>query len=166
MMFGNNSAIMFSDNILKPNGGNSLLSWSTGYGTVKPFSQNGKQLFNLTTNVNLSQSADTAVGIAYLDKGFLVVTNQQIINEGIISSATTVYTNSISTSVVQNVTCIANRGEFGTSTNPTFTTSDVPRISEIGIYDVDNDLIAIAKPDRHIVRNVNEFLALSIKITI
>lgn len=165
-MFDANSAIMFSDDILKPNGGDSSLSWSTGFGTVKPFSQNGKQLFNLTTNENLSLSADTAVGIAYLDKGFLVLTNQQIINEGIITSATSVVCDSISTSVIQNVTCIANRGEFGSSTNPTFSASDTPRISEVGIYDTDNDLIAIAKPDRHIVRNVNEFLALSIKITI
>jgi hypothetical protein len=165
-LFDTNPAIMFSDKILKPNGGNSSLSWATGFNTVKPFSQNGKQLYNLTTNTNLSQSADTAVGVAYLDKGFIVITNQQMINEGIISSSTTVTFNSISTSVVQNVTCIANRGEFGTSTNPTFAVSDTPRISEVGIYDTDNALIAIAKPDRHIVRNVNEFLALSIKITI
>jgi hypothetical protein len=33
--FGDNVAL-FSDEILKPNGGNPLLSWGTGYGTVKP----------------------------------------------------------------------------------------------------------------------------------
>ncbi len=66
--------------------------------------------------------------------------------------------------VVQNVTCLANRGEFGTSTNVTFRVGDTPRISEIGLYDGDGDLIAIAKMDRQILKNVNEFLALGIKI--
>jgi hypothetical protein len=165
-LLGNNIAMMFSDNILPPNGGNSTLSWCTGFGTVKPFSQNRKQLFNLVTNKNLSQTADTTVGIAYLDKGFVVITNQQIINEGIIPSATVVTCNSLSTSVAQNITCISNRGEFGSSTNLTFTTGDTPRISEIGLYDTDGDLIAIAKPDRHIVKNINEFLALGIKISV
>ena len=31
---------------------------------------------------------------------------------------------------------------------------------------IDGALIAIAKPDRHLIKNVNEFLALGIKITI
>jgi hypothetical protein len=165
-IFGDNISLMFSDNIKQPNGGNPSLSWGTGFGTIKPFSQNRKQQYNLVTNKNLSQSADTAVGIAYLDKGFIVITNQQIINEGIITSATVVTCNSLSTSVAQNITCISNRGEFGMSTNKTFSTGDTPRISEIGLYDNDGDLIAVAKPDRHIVKNVNEFLALGIKISL
>lgn len=163
--FGTNIGVMFSDNVKKPNG-DITLSWSTGFGSVKPFSQNRKQLYNLVTNSNLTQTADTAVGLAYLDEGFIIVTNQQIINEGIITSATVVTINSLSTSIVQNITCISNRGEFGTSTNKTFSVGDTPRISEIGLYDIDGDLIAIAKPDRHLVKNVNEFLALGIKITV
>ena len=43
-LFDTNPAIMFSDDILTPNGGNASLSWGTGFNTVKPFSQNGKQL--------------------------------------------------------------------------------------------------------------------------
>ena len=164
--FGPNIAIMVSDKIMKPNGGDPTLTWASGFGTVKPFSQNRKQLYNLITNSNLGQSADTAVGIAYLDEGFVVITSQDIINEGIISSATVVTFDSQSTSIVQNITCISNRGEFGTSTNKTFSVGDIPRISEIGLYDIDGALIAIAKPDRHLIKNVNEFLALGIKITI
>lgn len=166
LTFGPNVAIMVGDKIMRPNGGNTSLSWSTGFGSIKPFSQNRKQLYNLVTNSNLSQSADTAAGIAYLDDGIIVVTNQDIIGEGIITSATVVTCDSVSTSIVQNITCISNRGEYGNSTNPTFTVGDTPRISEIGLYDVDGDLIAIAKTDRHIVKNVNEFLALGIKITV
>lgn len=167
---GDNIAFLFSDTIMKPNG-NASLSWGNGYNTNKPFSLNRKQLYNLQTNINLSQSADTIVGVAYLDKGFLVITNPTIVNaissQSLITGATTGATvtfNSVSTSVSQTITCVAARGEFGTSTNPTFTTSDTPRISEIGLYDSIGNLIAMSKTDRHITKNINEFLALSIKI--
>lgn len=163
-----NIAFLFSDNIMTPNGGDPNYSWATGFGTLKPFSVNQKQLFNLSTNTNLAQTADTAVGIAYLDKGLLVITDQTIVNAFQLSgaSATTVTSNSVSTAVFQNITCIANRGEFGGSTNPTFGPSDVPRISEVCLYDVNGNLIALAKPDRHILKNVNQFLAIGVKISL
>jgi hypothetical protein len=164
---GPNIALLVSDDIQTPNGGDPTLSWATGYDTVKPFSLNGKKLFNLTTNSNISQSADTVVGLAYLDKGFIVLTHPTIVDYfNTSSTATTVTFNSVSSSVVQNITCIANRGEFANSTNRTFSPTDTPRISEVGLYDMDNDLIAIAKLDRHLVKNVNEFLALGIKISL
>lgn len=163
-----NISFLFSDEILKPNGGDSTLSWGTGYNTVKPFSVNNKELFNLQTNTNLGLSADTAVGVVYLDKGLLVITNQDIVNDfdNNTSSASTLTLNSVSTSVYQNIVCLANRGEFGSSTNTTFTGSDSPRISEVGLYDNTGTLIALAKTDRHIVKNINEFLAMNIKITL
>lgn len=164
---GPNVAFLVSDNIKKPNGGNTSLSWATGYGQTKPFSVNGKQLYNLTTNTNLSQTADTVVGVAYLDKGFFVITEPSIVNNYNITTGSTIVTlNSVSTAVVQNITCLAERGEFSLSTNPTFSTGDTPRISEVGLYDTDNDLIALAKFDRHILKNVNEFLAIGIKIAL
>jgi len=165
--FGGNVAFLVSDGIMKPNGGDATLSWATGYGTIKPFSVNAKQYYNLVTNTNLSETADTVVGIAYLDKGLLVITHPTIVNNFDVSSVATVVTcDSVSTMVSQNITCLSNRGEFGVSTNPTFSPSDTPRISEIGLYDTDGDLIAIAKMDRHLVKNVNEFFALGIKISL
>jgi len=163
-----NIAMLFSDSIARPNGGSSSLSWATGYETTKPFSVNGKQLYNLQTNSNIGTTADTIVGIAYLDKGFMVITNQQIISNytSTAATATTVSFNSVSTSIYQNITCVAARGEFGTSTNSTFTGSDVVRISEVGLYDNLNNLIAIGKTDRQVTKNVNEFLALSVKINL
>lgn len=164
---GNNIAILFSDQIKRPNGGNASLSWSTGYGTVKPFSVNGKQLYNLVTDTNIVESADTMVGVAYLDKGFLVITNPTIVNNlDITSSGAVVTLNSVSSSVAQNVTCIANRGEFGSSTNTTWRAGDIPRISEIGLYDADGDLIAIAKLDRQLEKNINQFVALGITLAL
>lgn len=165
---GPNIALLFSDNILTPNGGSGSLSWATGYNMNKPFSLNGKQLYNLQTNTNLGLSADTPVGVAYLDKGIIVITHPSIVSnyDATTASATSVTFNSVSTAVYQNVTCIANRGEFGGSTNPTFTGADSPRISELGLYDTLGNLIAVAKTDRHLVKNINEFLALNVKISL
>jgi len=163
-----NIAMLFSDNITTPNGGSGSLSWATGYGTTKPFSVNGKQLYNLQTNSSLATTADTIVGIAYLDKGFVVITNPQIITDydSVTLTAATVTFDSISTSIYQNITCIAARGEFGISTNPTFSGSDVVRISEVGLYDNLGNLLAVAKTDRQVTKNINEFLALSVKINL
>lgn len=163
---GDNIALLFCDDIKKPNG-DSTLSWSTGWNSVKPFSVNRKQPYNFITDTNLNEYVDEPVGIAYLDKGLLVLTHPTIVSSfNTSSTATTVVFDSVSTSVVQNITCIANRGEFGKSTNSTFTAVDTPRVTEIGLYDTDGDLIAIAKMDRQLEKNVNEFLALSIKITL
>ena len=159
--------MLFSDDILKPNGGNTSLSWATGYGLNRPFSLNGKQTFNTQTNSNIGQTGDTIVGLAYLDKGFIVITHPTIVDNftASASTATTVTLDSVSTNVFQIINCIADRGEFGSTTNKTFEVNNIPRISEVGLYDEIGNLIAVAKTDRHITKNVNEFLALSIKIT-
>lgn len=166
--FGFNVAPMFCDTIMKPNGGDASLTWGAGYGLAKPFSVNGKKTYNLQTNNNLSLTADTAVGMAYLDKGFIVITDPTIVGNYVASAATatTVTVDSVSTSVTQMITCIADRGEFGSTTNLSFGAGDVPRISEVGLYDELGNMIAYGKTDRHITKNVNQFLALSVNITI
>lgn len=166
-IINNNIALLFSDNIMRPNG-DVTLSWGTGFGTVKPFSVNGKQQFNMRSNSNLGVSGDTMVGVVYLDKGIIVLTHPAIVANWspTASSGATINFNSVSTSVYQNISCIAGRGEFGSSTNPTFTGSDSPRISEVGLYDNLGNLIAVAKTDRHLSKNINEFLALNIKINL
>jgi hypothetical protein len=166
---GDNIAMLFSDDIVKPNGGSASLSWGTGFGTTKPFSVNKKQFYNFQTSSNLGLTADTIVGVAYLDKGLLVITHPTIVNNYTSSLAATsalVTFDSVSTSVFQNITCIAGRGEFGGSTNSTFSGSDVPRISELGLYDNMGNLIAVAKTDRHVTKNINEFKAFNVKITL
>lgn len=164
---GNNVALLFSDQIQKPNNDSSL-SWATGFGVYKPFAVNNKQQFNLITDSNVNHVADTMVGIAYLDKGLVVITHPTIINHYTQSASTaaTITFNSISTAVSQNITCIGDRGEFGLSTNKTYTPSDTPRISEIALYDGQDNLIAYGKTDRQILKAINQFLALSVKITL
>jgi len=173
VLFGLNVAPLFSDTIKKPNSDASL-SWATGYGLDKPFSNNGKRAYSLQTNSNIALTADTAVGMAYLDKGFIAITNPVIIN-AITSTGTTLFSgitattltfDSISTSVSQIITCIAERGEFGASTSIYFSDDDIAKVTEVGLYDDFGNLIAYGKTDRQITKNVNQFLALSIKITI
>jgi hypothetical protein len=138
--------------------------WSQSAGTML-----GCKTVTTDSTTNTGKTADTIVGIAYLDKGFIVITDQTMVNDFDTTLATSfayVTCDSLSTSVVQNVTCIANRGEFGDSTNPTYRSDNTPRISEVGLYDTDGDLIAIAKIDKHLIKNVNEFLALGIKFNV
>jgi hypothetical protein len=167
-IFGPNVSMLVCDAIKTPNGGDPSLSWATGYNTERAFSFNNKSAYNYQTNSNLALTADTLVGIAYLDKGFIVITDPTIVNNYVASAATatTVSFNSVSVNVYQIVNCIAERGEFGSSTNPTFEFNDIPRISEVGLFDDIGNLIAYAKPDRQINKNINEFLALSIKIIV
>lgn len=165
--FGNNISFLFSDDVAKPNQ-DPTNSWSTGYNTFKPFTLKNKKQFNLITNTNTSTTADTAVGIAYLDKGFIVITHPDIVS-GFVdsgSTATTVSFKSLTTEVSQKVTCLIKRGEFGVSTNPTFEIGDVPRISEIALLDNTNAIIAVAKLDKHIQLSKDMFLAIGVKIVV
>jgi hypothetical protein len=164
---GTNVAFLFCDTIATPNQ-DPTLSWATGFGLTKPFSLNQKQLYNLQTDSNSSVTADTCVGVAYLDKGFLVLTHPTIISAYTASATTsgTVTFNSVSTNVYQNITCIADRGEFGASTNSTFGPGDIGRITEVGLYDNIGNLVAIAKTDRQVPKNINEFVAFGIKINL
>lgn len=165
--FGPNRCLLFSDGIQKPNNDNSL-SWSTGYALPRAFSMNGKRLWNFKTNTNTGAVADKAVGIAYLDKGFIVITEPTIINNfpinGVTASATTLSFNSVTSSISQKVTCIADRNEFTVSTNSTFTGGDVPRITEIGLMDDSGNLIAIAKTNRTYYKASDDMVVFNLTI--
>lgn len=167
-VFGNNRVLLFSDNIAKPNL-DSTKSWSTGYATIKPFSSiPQKETWNYVTNSALSLTADTPVGIAYLDKGFIVITDPTIVNDfdltGVTSTATTIEFNSVNSAVSQQITCIADRNTFVNSSNSTFTTGETPRITEIGLFDATNNLIAIAKTNRTYYKSANEIVVFNVLI--
>lgn len=166
-VFGPNRAMLFSDSIQKPNNEASK-SWATGYGQSKPFSVNGKELYNVTTNANVSKVADKPVGIAYLDKGFMVITEPTIVNSFNSSysgaTGTTINFDTVRNKVSQSITCIANRGEFGVSNNPTWGAGDTPRITEVGLFDSSNTLIAIGKLNKTYEKSANDFVAFNITI--
>ena len=164
-VLGNDYSLLFSDEIKRPNG-NITKSWSTGFGLAKPFSVNNKEFYNIVDDAGIT--ADTSVGLVSLNKGFIVVTDPTIVDSYVSAdaSATTVMIDSVAFDVAQNITLIANRGEFGTSNNPTYTLGDTVRISEVGLYDANNTLIALAKPNGHIEKTLNGFFAMGVKINI
>lgn len=165
-LISKNISFLFSDQIKKPNN-NVNKSWSTGFNTTKPFSVNNKELFNIVDNPNQNTFKDDCVGIAYLDKGFIVITNQNIVNDFNFSNYQINFTfDSVINEISQDYTCIINRGEFSISTNPTYSVGDTIRISEIGLYDDSNNLMAIGKTNKQIKLTNNQFLALGISLVI
>jgi hypothetical protein len=105
--FGPNRCLLFSDLIQPPNNDGSK-SWSTGYSLTKPFSLNGKQSWNFKSNTGLGLVADKPVGIAYLDKGFIVITEPTIVDNFDVNDSsatgTTIEFNSVVSSVNQQIT--------------------------------------------------------------
>ncbi len=167
--FGTNRVLLFSDEIMKPNGGDTTKSWSTGYATTKAFSSvPKKELWNLTTNEDLGISGDTPVGIAYLDKGFFAITHPDIVNNfditGATASATTIEFNSVNSNVSQQITCIADRNTFVNSTNTTFNNGDIPRITEIALFDNNGNMVAIAKTNTTYYKTPNDIVIFNVII--
>ncbi len=181
-----NVAYLVSDELQKPNN-DSTKSWSTGYDSFKPFSLNGKELINVQTVAATGINADKIAGVIYLDKGIFAITDETIVNNiatnfsGDTGTDTTnnslglyYYTgdtyntvvDSIQKDLVQNIVCIAARGEFYNSQNETLTVTDDVRISEIGITDVGGNVLAIGKTDRHIVKKKNDFVIFDVQIVI
>jgi len=181
-----NVSYLVCDQIKKPNN-DSTKSWSTGYDTFKPFSLNAKELINVQTVSSTGINADEIVGVIYLDKGIFAITNQtivdniatnfsgdtdtNIINNGLglyYYSASTYNTviDSVQKDLVQNIVCIAARGEFYNSQNETLTVYDDVRISEVAITDTAGNVLALGKTDRHIVKKKNDFVVFDVQIII
>ena len=185
---GMNIAYLVSDDIQKPNN-DSIKSWSTGYDQFKPFSEKNKELIRPLTVAETGINADKIIGIAYLDKGLLAITEPSMVS-GITEafnfsgdSETSTITNSLGftymtgssynltidsclNNLVQNIVCIAGRDEFYKTDNDTWDESDDIRISEIGITDLTGELLAIGKPDRHIIKKKNDFVIFDVQIVI
>jgi len=185
---GMNVAYLVSDDVQKPNNDSSK-SWATGYDEYKPFSEKKKELINPTSITESGINADKVLGIAYLDKGMVAFTNPNIVT-GITEAfnfSGDVNTNTVTNSLgftymtgssynltidsvlnnlVQNIVCIAGRDEFYRSDNDTWNEGDDVRISEIGLTDVSGQLLAIAKPDRHIIKKKNDFVIFDVQIVI
>ena len=162
--FGDNVVFLFSDQIKKPNN-DVTKSWATGYNQNKPYANYQKQLFNYTSDNN-GNVVDKVVGIAFLDMGFIVITDPFITGSFDTPSATTVTFNSLVTDVSQVINCVVSRGEFSVSSNSTFSPGDIPRVSEVGLYDDLNNIVAIAKFDRHILVPPSAYMVLNVKISV
>ena len=175
-----------SDTIQKPNNDSSK-SWSTGYDSFKPFSLNGKELINVQTVADTQIYSDKIAGVMYLDKGIFAITDPYIVENIALNFSGNTATNtlnnglglyyytgstynttidSIQNDFVQNIVCIAARGEFYNSQNQTLTVTDDVRVSEIAITDVAGNILAIGKTDRQIVKKKNDFVVFDVQIII
>jgi hypothetical protein len=238
-MHSTNIAFLFTDEILGPQLSSTtttITSWSSGWQEdIIPngYTDGGVDNFRFTDTVSSSntpkayaQSQDIPVGICYLDKGFIVLTDPTIVQNFLYSgsasgtSATTIdygYTGaesaftqvfftadtsgsctyySFEREILLTINVVANSGEFFITENQTAASADAPYygaggsdtgiqfmtpfgevnqvwdlsdvtstfITEIGLYDAQNRLLAIAKPDRPIKKPKNTPVTLTLKL--
>lgn len=142
----NNMVLLFSDQVKKPKGSDER-SWSTGFKTFKPYEKGGKETYFYDSN-NLTIS-DNMVGYILLDKGIAVITNKDII-DSYIDSTIELDSQDEKIVVYNEIVCQINRGEFISSTNPTYSVGDTIRVSEVGLFDRYNNLVAIAKFNKQV----------------
>jgi len=184
---GANVSYMLSDNIQRPNNDVNN-SWSTGYNSYKPYSIGNKKLLNTKTVATTGIVVDKLAGVAYLDKGMIIYTDPNIVDNVVTnfsgaSASTNTVTNSLglyyytgityntiidsnNTDIIQNIICEADRGEFYRSENETIDNNDTVRISEIAITDQAGIVLAYVKPDRQIEKLKNDLLIFDIQIVI
>ena len=238
-----NVAFLFTDSVTNNDGNYTTPSnsccttWSDGFPTTWAYAsatepadppvgyENGNtSYYNMNINastrkppVNITENGDKPVGIAYLDKGFLVITDPDIVEwfffSGSSSGATgypygsqgvgsytgmTQVTFTSSTSArcefftfekewMLSVDCVANNGEFFVTENVTASpelqsgaggaVTPVPGvysltggtqdysayITEVGLYDSQDNLLAVAKPDRPIAKAANTTQTFTLK---
>lgn len=199
-----NIGFLFSNSISTPkvNTGSTWSAWSTNnkFNQTNPITDSSAKQFAQFDG----SSKDEAVGVAYLDKGFFVITNPTLVNnfdyasgfssgyDGITSGST--YTGSTgftqiyftgssfsnanftsyTTEFVQNITCIAMPNEFYESSNPTYfdvypngnINNDPVYITEVGLYNQNKELIAIAKLSEPVPKNKFNTVSFNINLKI
>lgn len=235
-----NVAFLFSDLIKVPSiasTNTNINTWSDGWQSgITPNGYDGAgtdnfRFLDTVTSSNIpkanAEAEDIPVGIAYLDKGFLVITDPTIISQFQFSGATTggtepygrgtptaeassaftqVYFSSATQAQCEfysfekeweiSINVTAEAGEFYVTENQTASPAESPYygaggnntgiqfrtpfgdmlqawdlsdisdtyITEVGLYDNTNNLLAIAKPDRPIKKPKNQPVTLTLKL--
>jgi hypothetical protein len=164
--FGPNVVLLFSDDVQRPNG-DATKSWSTGYDYANaPFSQGGKSLANFVASPGLNK--DTAVGIAYLDKGVVVIFNSYLYN-GYINKTNnnlSITNKNVVKRTVANFVCDLPIGKFYRSQNATFATNTPVRISSIGLYNSSKQLVAVGRLSSEIEKSAGQRFTFLVKLVI
>jgi len=154
------------------------------------------------TTTNQGYNYDIPVGYVSLDKGFLVLTHPDIVdnipwNQGlelhtnVATSGTTnmyfsggasvsqVTFNDININFRTSVVCLALPAEFVFSTNPSWNLEfniqeldngtngfDPVQVTEIGLYNKNDELIAVAKLDRPVEKNYTNLITFNLDIDV
>jgi hypothetical protein len=153
------------------------------------------------TNTNQGYNYDIPVGIACLDKGFMILTHPKIVNNipwdqgfeeitnnaNSLSGTSNIYFNTnssinfvdININYITAVVCIALPTEFFFTNNPSWDIAknaqefnnntnnyDPLYITEIGLYNIKNELIAIAKTSEPVQKNYTDIINFSLEIDV
>jgi hypothetical protein len=155
------------------------------------------------TTTNQGYNYDIPVGFIALDKGFMVLTHPDIVNNIPWGQGNDLYTNAANTSsgttdiyftntaasqVTFNgidinfrtsVVCLALPAEFSFSTNPSWNLAfnlqelnngtngfDPVQVTEIGLYNKNSELIAVAKTDRPIEKTYTNLITFNLDIDV
>ena len=194
--YSSNIAFLFSDSIQRPEKNNTY-TWSVGGKYFKgqtglPTGVSGNK--NAANYSSGDGTVDIPVGIAYLDKGFIVITHPTIVNDfkhtaaflnGSGYTGTNKFSNiyfptianlafsSFNTEFVQHAVCIALPNEFYKSNNPTFVQAygenveeNPVAVTEIGLYNDKYELIAIAKTNKPLPKGKSSVLSFDIVIKV
>lgn len=159
---------------------------------------------NYPTNTNQGYNYDIPVGFVSLDKGFMVLTHPDIVenipwdqgyelntnNLNSSSGTTNIYFtggsafsevsfNDIDINFRTSVVCLALPSEFVFSTNPSWNLPfnlqelnngtngfDPVQITEIGLYNKNDELIAVAKLDRPVEKNYTNLITFNLDIDV
>lgn len=190
--FNSNVAYLFTDYVKKPRNISTNTWASTGtYFKTQTNVPSGKVADKFYAKYTGAQM-DTPVGIAYLDKGFLVITHPNIINNlktakievgvpGTEISGTNNYAlkqfyynstvldfSSFSSEFIQHAVCACLPNEFYETNNPTYDVGSdrAVAITEIGLYNSSFELIAYAKPGFPIAKDKYSILSFNINIRV
>lgn len=164
--FGSNVVLLFSDDVQRPNG-DATKSWATGYNNANsPYSQGDKSLANFISTPGFNK--DTAVGIAYLDKGVIVIFNSYLYNGYInrTSNNFNIYNRNIIRRTVANFVCDLPIGKFYRSQNSTWSTNTPVRISTIGLYNASKQLVAVGRLSSEIEKTSGQRFTFLVKLVI
>jgi hypothetical protein len=164
--FGPNTVLLFADDIQRPNADLSK-SWATGYNfNNAPYSQGGKYLSNF--NAVPGRNKDVAVGVAYLDKGVIVIFNP-VLFAGYVNRTNTsisLTNNNLIRRTVSNYICDLPIGKYYRSQNSTFSIGTPVRLTSIGLYNTNKELVAIGRFNSQVEKNMGERLTILVKIVI
>lgn len=190
--FNSNVAYLFTDYIKRPRNSNNNTWASNGtYFRTQTNVPSGKVADKFYAKFSGAEM-DTPVGIAYLDKGFLVITNQTILDnlkvakvtvgvpgteivgtnnyalEQFYYNSTTLDFSSFSTEFIQHAVCVCLPNEFYQTENPTYDQKSerAVAVTEIGLYNSAYELIAIAKPSFPIAKDRFSVLSFNINIRV
>lgn len=163
--FDSNTTFLFSDEIASPVSGSTFKGkiYNNTNKTLANFSSpsGGTSCDGLNLDGDSNGVVDTAIGMIHGNKGFVAITHPLIVaeyegttggtatNDSIAFNATT-----IKSEFMQVANILPTENIFNTSTNPTYDpdTNTFVYITEVGVYNEDNELMAYGKFTRPLLK--------------